>query len=166
MPEPDPQVDPPEPPEGDGPDQFTAITSQDDLDRIIGDRLKRERGKYADYDDLKAKAEKFDAAEAANLSDLEKAQAAREAAEKERDSARVEGLRFRIAAKHGISDEDAELFLTGQDEQTLETQAGRLAERETDQKRNGTRSPREGRTPPAGRDEMREFTRELFKTGG
>ncbi len=37
---------------------FTPITTQEELDRIIGDRLKREKEtvskKYADYDDLKA----------------------------------------------------------------------------------------------------------------
>lgn len=54
--------------------EFTPITSQDELDRRIGDRLARERSKFADYDDLKAKAEKFDQADAANKSELQKAQ--------------------------------------------------------------------------------------------
>lgn len=30
--------------------------TQEDVDRIVGERIKREREKYADYDDLKAKA--------------------------------------------------------------------------------------------------------------
>lgn len=51
---------------------YTPPATQADLDRIIADRLSRERGKYADYEDLKAKAEKFDQAEAASLSELEK----------------------------------------------------------------------------------------------
>ncbi len=37
-------------------------------------------------------------------------------------------MRWRIAAKHGISDEDAELFLTGSDEETLARQAERFKE--------------------------------------
>lgn len=39
---------------------FVPPASQEDLDRIIGERLKRERSKYADYDALKAQAEKAD----------------------------------------------------------------------------------------------------------
>jgi hypothetical protein len=42
--------------------------------------------------------------------------------------AEAEALRWRIAAKHGISDEDAELFLTGSDEETLARQAERFKE--------------------------------------
>lgn len=45
---------------------------------------------------------------------------------RERDAARQEALRWRIAAKHGISDEDAELFLTGSDEEALTRQAERF----------------------------------------
>lgn len=36
--------------------EFKAPATQADLDRIIQDRVARERSKYADYDDLKAKA--------------------------------------------------------------------------------------------------------------
>lgn len=43
---------------------FTPITTQEDLDKVIGARLAREREKYADYDDLKAAASKLAEAEA------------------------------------------------------------------------------------------------------
>lgn len=43
---------------------FTPITTQEDLDKVIGARLARERNKYADYDDLKAAASKLADAEA------------------------------------------------------------------------------------------------------
>lgn len=66
---------------------------------------------------------------AANLSDLERAQQAATEAQTEAENARAEAARFRVAAKHGISDEDAELFLTGRDVDTLERQAARLVER-------------------------------------
>jgi hypothetical protein len=48
-------------------------SSQADLDRIINDRLARERAKFADHADLKAKAARLDQIEAANATDLEKA---------------------------------------------------------------------------------------------
>lgn len=145
-------------------DEFSAITSQEDLDRIIRDRVKRERAKFGDYAELKAKAARFDEIEAASKSELEKAIEAREAAEAARDQAVTEVLRYRIAMKHGISDEDADLFLTGTDEATLTSQAERLAERAAAGARNGTRSPREGRAAAAdGTSELRDFARELFK---
>ena len=47
--------------------------TQAEMDAIIGDRLKRERAKYADYEDVKAKAAQFDAAQEAAKTDLERA---------------------------------------------------------------------------------------------
>ena len=47
--------------------------TQSQLDAIIQERVARERGKYADYDELKEKAGKFDAAEEANKTELQKA---------------------------------------------------------------------------------------------
>lgn len=72
--------DPPEEKPTDPP-AYTPPASQADLDRIVGDRLARERAKYADYDDLKTKAEAHDAALEAAKSDADKAV----------DAARTEG---------------------------------------------------------------------------
>lgn len=54
-------------------DGFTAPASQADLDRIIQERVARERAKYADYNDMKAKAEAHDKALADAKTDAEKA---------------------------------------------------------------------------------------------
>lgn len=43
---------------------FTPITTQEELDKVIGARLAREREKFADYDDIKAAASKLADAEA------------------------------------------------------------------------------------------------------
>jgi hypothetical protein len=147
-----------------GGDEFKPITSQDDLNRIITERIARERSKFSDYPDLKAKAEKFDELDAANKSEIEKATEKAAAAERERDAAAAEAMRWKVAAKHGVSDEDAELFLTGNDEETLTKQAQRLTDRVADRKKQNNHVPREG-TPPRGPqpDEMREFTRKLFQ---
>lgn len=67
---------------GGGQNQFQAITSQADLDRIIGERVARERGKYADYDDLKAKASEYDKVTEASKTELQKERERAEAAEK------------------------------------------------------------------------------------
>lgn len=47
--------------------------TQAQLDAIVAERLNREREKFADYDTLKEKAGKFDAAEEAAKSELQKA---------------------------------------------------------------------------------------------
>lgn len=47
--------------------------TQEELNTIINDRLSREKAKYADYEDIKAKAAKFDEQEEANKSELQKA---------------------------------------------------------------------------------------------
>ena len=39
---------------------FTPPATQDDFDRMIADRISRERAKFADYDDLKTKASEYD----------------------------------------------------------------------------------------------------------
>lgn len=119
----------------------------------------------------KAAKENADAAdrlaklEADQLTKEEQATAKAAAAEKERDEAKADALRWRVAAKHGISDEDAELFLLGTDEATLVKQAERLAGRQSEQRKNGNTVPKEGTntTPPKG-DEIAEFTKNLFST--
>ena len=76
----------------------------------------------------KALQARLDAMEAEKLSKEEKA--LKDAADAAERAARAESeaLRWRTAAKYGISDEDAELFLTGSDEETLSRQAERFKE--------------------------------------
>ena len=148
-----PNPNPAPKPDDDKPaDTFT----QADVDRIVAERLKRERettkARYVDYDDLKAKVEGAKTAED-RISELEKSI----------ESANREAMRRRVQAAHGITDEDADLFLTGTDEESLTAQAKRLADRELERKKQNNVSPREGTTPkPSGSDDMREFTRGLF----
>lgn len=69
-----------------------------------------------------SQAEKTAKALQARLDELAADAAARAA------KAEADAMRWRIAAKNGISDEDAELFLTGSDEETLSRQAERFKE--------------------------------------
>lgn len=91
-------------------------------------QAERERATQAERQAADFK-KRLDEIEAANLSDLEKAQKQAQDAQEAAAKATAEALRFRVAAKHGISDEDADLFLTGSDAETLEKQAARLMER-------------------------------------
>ena len=146
-------------------DEFKPITTQDDLNKVIADRVARERAKYADYKDVKAKAAKLDEIEQANQTEAEKAAKRVAELQAELDNTRRDSLRLKIASAHGITEaDDIDLFLTGTDEETLTKQAKRLADREADRKKTGNRVPGEGRTPStSGDDEIREFARGLFK---
>lgn len=82
------ETPPQDPPGGGAPQPVTGAErtfTQAELNAIIDDRLKRERGKYADYADLKARADKLAEIETAQMGELEKAQARAAALEAERD---------------------------------------------------------------------------------
>lgn len=129
--------------------------TQAEVDKIIGRTRTEERRKvsekYADYDDLKVKADGAKTLED-RVAELQKSV--------ENSAARA--LRAEIANAHGISAEDRDLFLTGSDEESLTTQAKRLADRDKGAKKQGNHVPREGETNKPPNDEMREFTRNLF----
>lgn len=113
---------------------YTPPASQADMDRIIADRLSRERGKYADYDDLKAKAEKFDQAEAANLSELEKER--KRAEELEAKVSGYEAAKQLQQWRDEVAKDRPDLrdLLTASTEADLRTQFDALAQRIPDPK--------------------------------
>ena len=89
------------------------------------DRMKQERN--AARDQANSLQAQLDQIKQSQMSELEKAQAQAKTFEEQATKAAADALRWRIAAKHGISDDDAETFLTGADEATLVKQAERLA---------------------------------------
>lgn len=93
--------------------------------------LAKERDKRQELEkrlaDLEPLAKKAQEIEDAQKSEIERAREAATAAEARAVKAEAEALRYRIATKHSISDEDALLWLTGADEDTLTKQAERLA---------------------------------------
>lgn len=149
---PDGNADPSGDEQGQSSEQQEQTFTQADVDRIVKERVQRERAKFADYDDLKTKAgEKATAEE--RLADLEKRYA----------DAEARALRANIASEYGVSAEDRDLFLTGTDEETLTAQAKRLADRESERKKRSNHVPDEGNNPQAnGGGDEREFARQLF----
>ena len=146
-----------QPPEGNRDDPKT-------FDAEYVANLRKEAARYR----TEAKANADAATRLAELEEAQKTETqkladAKTAAEKDAADARADALRWRVAAKHSISDEDAELFLTGTDEETLTKQAERLSGRASERKKNGNVVPKEGMTShPPQTDDMREFTRQLF----
>lgn len=144
---------------------FTPITTQEQLNTIIADRIKRAEAKavepFADYEDIKAKAAKYDEGQDAAKSVETKAAEQIAAMQKQIDGltgklteSESTALKARIQAKHKISDEDAALFLTATDSEALETQAKTLAERFADRKRQAPYVPEQTDTDtPTPKDE-------------
>lgn len=97
--------------------------TQAEVDAIVGDRLKRDRAKYADYEDLKAKADKFDDLEEANKSELQKVMDRAKELEQELDvmkrSNTVREIRDKVATETGIPAK----LLTGDTEEACREQA-------------------------------------------
>jgi len=144
---------------------FTPPATQADFDRIISERVTRERSKYADHADLKAKAAKFDALEAANLTESEKTANRLAAADAEVATvpAKVaDALRDSLIAL-GIVPESRKVLLTASDPESLMAQVKAIQELDADRKKTGNHVPREGNTPAAGKaGEGLEAVRSLF----
>lgn len=116
-------------------------------------------------DDNAGAAQRLADLENANKTEADKAADRIAALEKQvADQSRI-ALVARIQAKHGITDEDADLFLTGADADALEKQAARLAARDGEQKKKQSGVSRnEGDAKNKGKsdEEWRESVRGLF----
>ena len=128
-------------------------------------KLRKEAAEYR----TKAKANADAAERLAKLEEANKTEAEKMAdrirqLEDEKATAERDALRFKVASKFGIGDEDTDLFLTGSDEETLTKQAERLTARTDERKKQNNHVPKEGTTPrEPQQDEMRAYTRGLFQ---
>ena len=126
---------------------FKKIETQEELDRIIGERLKREKEKYADYDELKAKLKEFEDS-ASDIEELKEKLKTLEEENKELSSKKEEyeaqntelenlknklsgiereNLLKKVAKEHGIPETFASR-LRGEDEKALNADAETLSE--------------------------------------
>ena len=99
---------------------FEAITSQEQLDKVLSKRLERERAKYSDYEELKQKA-----AEAADSrSEVEKLHDRVKELEQERHQSALQAAKAKAASEYGVPAD----LLVGDDTDAIEAHAKRLAE--------------------------------------
>lgn len=102
--------------------------TQSEMNAILADRLARERGKYADYEALRAKAEKFDRAEDAGKSELQKANERADRLQKQLDSlnraAALRELRARVSGQTHVP----EALLSADTEEACTAQAKAILE--------------------------------------
>ena len=112
---------------------FKAIETQEELDRIIQERLNREKGKFADYDEIKTRNAELETEVDALKSTIEETSTAaktheqtiadlnKQIAEKE-----TVNLRTRIALQNGFPIDLADRLI-GSDEESIKADAERLA---------------------------------------
>jgi uncharacterized coiled-coil protein SlyX len=127
--------------------EFTPITTQEELNKVIEARLARQKesieAKYPDYDQLKSRSAEYDTLKARNT-ELETQNSTLQAAAKESKTAADQqaetiaelntqvadfqrsGLRTKIALKNGLPYELADR-LAGDDEASIQADAERLA---------------------------------------
>ena len=106
----------------------TAITpektfTQSEVDSIVKDRLTRERAKFPDYEDLKAKAARLDELEEASKTELQKATDRAEKLQKELEGMKqaetIRSIRSKVAEESGVPAS----LLTGETEEACKEQA-------------------------------------------
>lgn len=115
-------------PDGDKPDGDAGKTFTQDQ---VNDLLARQKGdvqrKYADYDDLKSKAERLDEIEESNRTELERAQGKLSKAEERAGEAEAKLLRYEVASEKKVPPQAVD-FLKGTTKEELEASADKLLE--------------------------------------
>ena len=107
-------------------DNVTRTFTQEELDSIIANRLKKESAKYSDYEELKKKASEFEKIEEAKKTELQKATEKADALQKELDAINkaneVRTVREKVANEKGIPSN----LLTGDTEEACIEQADNI----------------------------------------
>ncbi|ACF34068.1 scaffolding protein [Mycobacterium phage Leozinho] len=101
---------------------FKPITSQDEFDRIIQQRIARERSKFSDYDDLKSKAEELDKIREGEKTELQKLTEQLQSVSSRAEKAERDLLVTSVAAEKGVPASS----LTGSTKEELEASADQL----------------------------------------
>lgn len=151
--------------------EFKTIETQEELDNIVKERIRREREKFGDYDDLKKRVSELETENSALKSTVEDNKQTR--AELDAQITELQGqvsnyetasLRTRIALQNGLPYDLADR-LQGADEEALKADAERLA----GFMRPAThQAPLRDTEPPIGDDktmQMKQMLRELQPKG-
>lgn len=142
--------------------EFEPVASQEALDKIIQGRIARERAKFADYDELKASADKLAQIEEANKSEVEKVAERLAAAEKRAVELEAKAARAEVAAAKGVPVE----LLSGGTLEELEASADALIAFKGEAQNSRLFIPNEGNSPSRQVSSESEFVKELFSSGG
>ncbi len=103
----------------------TPSFSQEQVNALLAEQKRKERERFAGYDDLKAKATEFDKLAEAQKTEQQRHAEAAAKAQKDADEARAETLRYKAAAEHGVGKDYFDLLGSG-DEETITARAERV----------------------------------------
>lgn len=97
--------------------------TQEQVNAIVGERLAKEKAKYADYEELQKKASSYDELQEANKSELEKATERANKLQAQVDSMNkaneIRGIRDKVSTETGVP----AALLTGDTEEACKEQA-------------------------------------------
>ena len=119
------------------------LLSQTQVDDVIEKRLERERGKYADYDKLKEKADKVDTIAKEYEDKIKSKETEVSELTKSLGSAKLETEKVKIVHEFKLSDELSE-FVTGDTADDMRAKAEKLAKGVTGGKVTMTKSQKPG----------------------
>ena len=102
------------------------LLAQTEVDRVIEQRLERERGKYSDYDALKEKAGKVDSVTQEFTTKLAEKDTTLENLTKDLGKAKLETDKVKIIGEFKLSEDLAE-FVTGETVDEMRTRAEKLS---------------------------------------
>ena len=108
-------------------DSETKTFTQEELDRIVSERLSRVKSQYADYEELKERANAVDDLNKTVeelTGKLQEAEAKAEESDKRATEAEVLSLRVKVSSEHGVPLK----YLSADDEESLVEQAKELSE--------------------------------------
>ena len=138
---------------------FEPIASQEALDKIVQNRIARERAKFSDYDELKAKAEKFAEFEESQKTEAQKTAERLEAAEKRAAELETKAIRAEVAAKTGVPAN----LLIGNTAEEIEARAAELIAYKGEQKPPRMIVPGQGNDPKTAPVNADDWLRQLAK---
>lgn len=130
--------------------------TQEEVDRIISERLGRERGRKSDYEELKEKAGHTADLESKLSKALEENEKLKNEAKQAEHEKELSTIRANVAAKHGITDPSV---LAGDDEKQIGEYAEKLMKVFADMRSRGTVADQSART---GQAKAKHSSREDF----
>lgn len=99
--------------------------NQEQVNALLAEQKRKERERFAGYDDLKAKAAEFDKLQEASKTEQQRAAEAARQAQEDAAAARSEALRYKAAATHKVEADYFDLLGNGTEDE-ISSRAERL----------------------------------------
>lgn len=140
--------------------------TQAEMDSIIEGRLARERQKYADYEDLREKASKYDEYQEQSKTELQKEKEKSDALQEKLTALEKEGTVRQVREKVAKDTSVPAELLTGEDEETCKKQAEAILKFAKPKNYPGTKENHRKTANSQEKDaSMREFAYQIFGKG-